>query len=115
MTQGRTAQWLISVLTGNGVARDITTDTLYFTAKRHYTDADADAILKRKTPATGITFLVAASGTATLKLVPSDTAALEDELVTLVWDLVLKDSSGNEFPLDDGTLVIKPMALKVTD
>jgi hypothetical protein len=87
----------------DGVAQDITTSDLRFTAKHRYQDDDTDAVIA-KTLGDGIT-LGGGTGEATITLEPEDTDLLSKN-TTLEWDLQVTDSTGSVRTAARGRLII---------
>lgn len=70
------------------------TDKAWFTAKRHYSDVDADAVIQKGlnvSPLSGIIVTNASEGQCQVQLVPTDTASLED--TALHYDVQVKLAS----------------------
>jgi hypothetical protein len=95
-------------------ASGLTGSTLYFMAKRDYADPDASAIISHQT-GSGVTVTQAGGtntpGIAQIALAPADTSSLPAYALTLVWDLVMVDGSGNHTTVASGTLAISPDVL----
>ncbi len=96
------------VITTDGAARNISTDSLRMTAKYSTYDADNAAVFS-KTIGSGITIVSGAGGTATVLLSKTDTNTLPGQIVTLFYDIQLSPS-GNVpvFTIAWGTLTILP-------
>jgi hypothetical protein len=86
---------------------DLTSCTLYFTAKRKFTDEDSAAIFQ-KSIGDGITITSAAQGLFVVAIASEDTIALEKVKTILVWDLELHDSSSKIYTIASGNLVVNP-------
>ena len=81
--------------------------SLWFTAKRKYTDADSAAIFQ-KSIGSGITVTNPTQGLFVIEIAPADTTAVEKVKTILVWDLQLRDSSGKTYTIASGNLIINP-------
>ena len=78
-------------------------------AKRRQSDADADAIFSKSTPASGITWTDqgAVSPTATVTILPADWADLDPgKDRTLYYEIEITDSSGRVETVQKGTLPV---------
>lgn len=99
-----------SVTDENDDAYDLTGATLWFTAKRRRTDADDDAIVKLYWVSgganSGISVSDAATGVATVRMTPSQTADFVQ--AAHFWDLQLADSGGTVRTVDSGILMVMP-------
>jgi hypothetical protein len=112
MRRGDTAGWNLAVVDTTGAPFDLTGYTLWFTAKRAITDADADAVFQL-TNGAGITVTNAAGGLAAITPRRADTSSLTED-VRLYVDVQLSsvgapDETDTVWPSDDdwpGELVI---------
>lgn len=94
------------VLGANGIAGW----SFWMTAKYDAGDADSAAVFQ-KVPinwTANTNGNQTTAGVATCTLNPSDTSALPPYQVTLVYDVQAKDTSGNIFTIDSGTLTVTP-------
>lgn len=115
--------WLTDPYTGERLP--LADAHIWFAAKRSHADADADAVLRKGTPGTGLTGITVAEeagtptealpwlggGVATVTIAATDTAGLPDHGVRLVWDAQYAPAGGAE-PQDPdawhGVLVVLP-------
>jgi hypothetical protein len=86
---------------------DLTSCSLWFTAKEAYTDDDVDAVFQKEI-GSGITVTSAASGLATIAIEPSDTSGLSAVKTVLFWDIKLETDAGKFYTLNEGKLIINP-------
>lgn len=97
MVRGDKRDFSITV-TQDGGALNLDGRTLWFTAKRKYSDPDARAIFQKSSadPPGGITITSAAEGKAEMTVEAKDTSGLSVyERTVLVCDLQVVDTSGN--------------------
>lgn len=110
MTRGDTHRIRFTV-TINNVAEPITDwDKFWFTAKRHSSQPDIEALIALTTPeASGIDKVDPENGVLEVLIAPASTEliALGTHL-RLVADLQGRDPNGDIFTLAKGTLVIEP-------
>lgn len=104
--RGDTIELSVTV-TRSGAAVDLTDADLTFTAKRRYSDADADAVVQ-KTLGDGIAVVGdAEDGEILVTLDPEDTDSLTRQTV-LLCDVQLVESDGRVTTVASGTLTITP-------
>jgi hypothetical protein len=102
----RVIQTTINNLTSSG----LTSCTFWLTCKRAATDPDSAAIFQKL----NASFTVDAVGNLTTPgvihctIAPADTATLAEYGVALVYDVQMKDSTGNIYTVDSGTLTLTP-------
>lgn len=106
MTRGDSASFSVSVTLG-GVPFDLSSCSLWFTAKNKFTDPDVNAIFQ-KTIGNGIIVTNGVQGLATINLLPADTSVLGLIKTILFWDLQLKDSLNNIYTINSGNLIVSP-------
>lgn len=88
---------------------DITSATIWFTAKADIDDVDASASFQ-KTSASGISITDATNGKFTVTVAASDTSGLTGFLYQekrLAYDLQVKTAAGQIFTVARGALVVK--------
>jgi hypothetical protein len=103
-----------SVVVINGAAYDLSNCTLTMTAKYSVDDTDALAVFQKdNSTLTGITVTSATDGEFTVELLNTDTSALPNREVRLVYDIQLKTSTGKRYTVSRGTLVVKPGVTRV--
>jgi len=107
MTRGDDRSFAVTVRNPNGSLKDITGLDLWMTAKRNLGESDAEAVFQITTP-TGIIIDAGAGGTATVYIVPADTADLPDQDTVLEWDVQLKEALGQIRTVAKGILVVEP-------
>lgn len=91
-----------------GTAFDIGGASVWFTAKRKVTDADADAVFQ-KTIGDGVTLTaLGAGGIATATLAEADTESLPDHEVALEVDVQLLEADGTKTTTSRGVLRVRP-------
>src|SRR5579872_7247955 len=108
MTHGDSRVWqaTISNLTSTG----LTSCTFWLTVKRAITDPDASAIFQKL----NASFTVVQNGNQTtpgivqVTINPVDTSGIAEYGVSLVYDVQMKDSTGNIYTVDSGTLTLTP-------
>lgn len=106
MTRGNDVS-LSGTATLSGDPYDLSGCSLYFTAKRRFTDDDSAAIFQ-KSVGSGITITSAAQGLFVVAIGSDDTISVEKVKTILVWDLELHDSAGKIYTIASGNLVINP-------
>lgn len=92
---------------------NLTGASIWFTAKRRYSDTDADAIIQ-KTVGDGITVDNAAGGLAHVTLLPEDTFDLPFYRQTFRYDVKVKSSDGISAIVARGQLTIEPAVTSAT-
>jgi hypothetical protein len=101
---------IAGTLESGGVAVDITGYTLWFTAKRKLSDADASAVIRLSTDGGigGISVISAAAGTFTISIAASLTASLPDVMQTeLFYDFQIRNAAGAVQTLSKGRLIVE--------
>jgi hypothetical protein len=109
MTRSTDTILTITVIDGADQPLDLTGKTLRFTAKRHMSDDQADAVIA-KSSGNGITHLAQSGdtlGEAEVAIVPGDTATLPAYTVALFYDVELADGD-ERYQTESGTLSIMP-------
>jgi hypothetical protein len=85
---------------------DLTGDkVVWFTAKRHLSDADEDAVILKET-GEGISVL-SPTNTARVQIDAADTVGLPDQEIVLQFDVQVKDGT-EVITIADGTLSVLP-------
>lgn len=108
MIRGDEKVWTFAVtVEGTGAAQDITGATVWFTAKRDYSDADP-GVFQKKTGGSGIAIDAGTGGTGTIMTAAADTSSLAAARTSLVWDLQVKLSGGQPKTVARGTLTVLP-------
>ena len=108
MYRGDTAPFIGAAVNGDGNPRDITTDTLFFTAKTDISDTDLEAVIALET-GSGIEATDAVEGLFLVTIPPSATTSLViTEPVVLQYDIQLVDEDDNVYTMDRGTLTVIP-------
>lgn len=90
--------------------------SFWFTAKLNLSDADTAAVI-RKLPADWAIQTVGSdtvAGVVLCTINPADTASLPPYQVALSYDVQAKDTSGNIFTIDSGTLTVTADVTTVT-
>lgn len=116
MTRGdtRTVTTTISNLDANGNpalgSSGVTGWEFWMTAKYDPGDSDANAVFQKLNASFNIQTAGNASTPAviTCTLLPTDTSSLPGHQVTLAYDVQGKDTSGDIFTVDSGTLTVQP-------
>jgi hypothetical protein len=111
--RGDTETYDLAITDRAGDPVNLTGSTVWFTAKRHTSDADDDAIITA-TQGDGLEITNAAQGELTLTLQPDDTSGLEDRLVRLEYDVQLKDGTGRITTPLTGKLYVHPDVRRAT-
>lgn len=96
------------------LAQDLTDWSLWLTAKKRLTDADADAVFQL-TSASGITLQSATGGYFQAAIGPDDYAGLDYEKATLYADVQGKDGDGKVHTLAKGMITIEPDVTRATE
>lgn len=81
---------VVRVIDGVNQPVNLTGASVWFTAKRSYSDDDATAFIRKGTTNTtldGIEVLDATGGQVVINIEPSDTSGLEAGTVMLLWDM----------------------------
>jgi hypothetical protein len=87
---------------------------MWWTLKYHFADTDQQAVgqstsTPTSTPAGGgIVFTLATAGKAEITMGPLATRVFPDGPVRLVYDVQVKDPSGNPFTVERGILIVSP-------
>jgi hypothetical protein len=98
---------LSGTATLSGSPYDLGGCSLWFTAKKKYTDADSAAIFQKSIGA-GITVTSSTQGLFVVAIATTDTEAVDKVKTILVWDLQLRDSSSKTYTMASGNLIINP-------
>ena len=107
MYRGDSAVFNLAAKQSDGTPLNLTTGTLYFTAKSHSRQADTDALCQKSSGTCGgITVTNASEGLFMVTLSPSDTVDAYAPSYML-WDVQYVTSGGNVYTLIDGTLLLK--------
>lgn len=109
ISRGDTLRLEITV-TKNAVPLNLTGAKFWMTAKNSVFDADPGVFQLTSTPAAGITITNPSAGTAEAVVSAAQTSlvAQQNGGVSLVYDIKLKDSTGDVTTLESGTLKINP-------
>lgn len=110
LTQSDDLVYDVAMSTEAGAPYDLTGSTLWFTAKRRRSDADAGALVKlywvSGGSADGISSDDQTTGEVVIRLSPAQTAAFVQ--AAHYWDLQLKDAAGVIRTIDSGVVVVLP-------
>jgi hypothetical protein len=106
LSRGDTIKLNVAV-TASGSVYSLVGSSMWFTAKYSYSDPDSSAVFQ-KTIGSGITLTDAVNGKATVLILPTDTSGLANAKVMLVYDLQVKDASGNIYTVARGNLIFLP-------
>jgi hypothetical protein len=89
---------------------NITGYTMWFTVKYYVTQPDSQAVWQSGNvlPLTGIIFTQPLSGIAQVTMPPIATRRFPDGPVALVYDVQIKDTAGNIFTVESGTITVNP-------
>lgn len=93
-------------ITSGGLAYNLTGKSIWFTAKTSYSQADPGVF--QKTLGSGITIVSAANGQCQVVIAATDTNSLGNSKTALVYDMQVKDSSGNIYTVASGNLIVVP-------
>jgi predicted HD phosphohydrolase len=109
ITQGTDEVLTLSVKQSSAVgapAENITSWTIWFTAKKRLTDADP-GVFQKTTPA-GITITDALGGIAKIEVAAADTAPLSDDYgANLYYDVKIKNAANKIKTIDSGRLLVR--------
>lgn len=105
MYRGDAPTWNLEANQADDSDLDLSTGTLYFTAKSSTRQADVDAVFQ-KTAGDGITVSDGPAGLFSVKLAPADTESIYAPTY-LVWDVKWINGGGDPFTLMVGTLHVK--------
>ena len=123
--RGDNESFTVTVRRSNAIY-NITSCTIWFTAKEDVMDADVDAVIRKSNGVLGgITITDAPAGEFTLSFVPADTAALvvpttvlpkdrAEYRIQLYYDMQLKTGGGEVFTFAKGYLHVKSDLTQVT-
>lgn len=93
-----------------GAPVNLTGAKVWFTAKRHPRDSDAQAVIAKwgseGGAQNGVSFPDPVNGKATITILPSDTTPLPDADDTLYYDIQVKESSGVVSTVEWGKLKV---------
>lgn len=109
MRRGDTPEWDIEIFEADGTTPfDLTGCTVWLTAKRLITDADADAIFQLTTTAGTITITDAANGECTAQPLAAQTSSLTTDIQGL-FDVQVRTagSPGNTYTVLNGQILIQ--------
>lgn len=112
ITRGDTRVYDLAFKDAAGAALNITDASIWFTAKRSRSDADADAVFQL-TIGAGITVTNAVGGLATAEVTPGHT----DDITIwtlLYYDIQIKDSTGKTYTVEEGTIAVIPDTTQAT-
>ena len=90
------------------VPTNITGWFLWFTAKYTYVDPDSRAVSALTSASSAVTITQPVSGTVVITMPPIATYAFPDGPVKLVYDVQGKDTSGNIYTIETGTITVYP-------
>lgn len=120
-TRGDTRAILVDVyqalpdsLPGRGAPLDLTGYSIWFTAKQQLTDADAAARIRKGNTGglTGVTIIpnpkTGVSQRIRIDLANGDTQPLPDKLMSLIYDVQIKDSLSSIYTVASGVLNVEP-------
>lgn len=93
--------------TKNSQPQNITGFSIWVTAKRAASDADATAVFQR-TIGSGVTVTNAVGGLANFTVIQAHTSGFEASRVTLLCDVQLKDTPGNVVTAGHFLLLVDP-------
>jgi hypothetical protein len=105
MRRGDTMKWTFNITDPNsaGYSQTLAGATVYFTAKRDRSDADADAVFT-KTCSIIQNGSSSTPGIVTAQLAQVDTTGLPAYDLALYWDLVVVDGASNHYTAASGVL-----------
>lgn len=101
-------------VTQGGVAFDLTSVKVWFTAKNAFADVDGSAIFQKTTSGGGIVVVAPLSGIAQVTIAPTDTDDLPNNKTSLFYDAQVKDASDNIFTVAYGNLIVLPDVTRAT-
>lgn len=99
-------------VTSGGAVYPLTGSTIWFTAKRQYSDPDSSAVFQKSTLSGGIVITNAALGIARVTISPPDTQTVTNSKEILFFDAQMKDSQGQVYTLASGRLILLPEVTK---
>ena len=110
LTPGDDFTYTVTITDADGNAYNLTGATLWFTAKRRVSDADADAVAAlywvSGGASDGITVSSPSTGVAEIAIAAADT--LDFVQAAHRWDLSISDSAGIVRTVDQGVMVVRP-------
>jgi hypothetical protein len=106
MYRGDSAIFNLEAKQFDGSPLDVSSGTLFFTAKTSSRQSDEDAVFQKDSHGNGITITNGASGLFSVYLSPSDTSDIYAPSY-LVWDIQFVTTGGNVFTLMDGTMLVR--------
>lgn len=84
-------------------------DTLYFTCKRNFADADSAAVIRKSSGGLGgIVLTDPVEGEAQLTILPADTSGLSGEDQIFPYDIQLLKFTGEVRTIAEGSVIILP-------
>ncbi len=105
MFRGDTEQFFLSI-SRNEVPVDLNDAKIWMTGRR--SQGASALFIKTSDMGGGIEITDASGGLATVTMSNTDTAGLSSEVVTLVYDVQVRESSGRISTVFSGNLVVKP-------
>lgn len=109
MFRGDTLAWDLEI--GNpstGGPLNLTSTTIWFTAKHNYVDPDIRAAIKCSTDNDGVVITDVVRGKARVTIDPIKTRSFPDGPVKLVYDIQIKDAGGAVTTIEAGTITVWP-------
>lgn len=102
--------------TSTGVTINLTGAKVWFTVKRAHAQFDTAAVHRADTTdgSGHVTIADAASGRITAKMPAIATVGFADGKQGLVYDVQVKDSAGDIFTVDEGTITVTPDVTRAT-
>lgn len=112
MYEGDTLR-LALTFTKNNAPLNLTGATIYMTAKNSIADADP-GVFQLTSPASGISITNAVGGLAEAVVSPSLTTGFTANPTVLVYDIKVKEASGDVTTLESGTLKVNLSVTRTT-
>lgn len=97
----------------SGVARNLATDQIYFTAKDRFSTTDGAALFQH-TITSGITITDTTGGVFTYGVLVGDTDTCPDARTVYRYDICIIYATGEKYTLDEGTLEVLPAVTSAT-
>lgn len=107
MLRGDTTKWQFTITDPNsaGYSQTLAGATVYFTAKRDRTDADASAVFSKTATITQVGS-VSTPGIVSVQLAQADTSSLPSYDTALHWEVTVVDAAGGHYTPLRGALAV---------
>ena len=90
-----------------GVTRDVSADTFWFTVKERFSDSDVAALFQL-TNGSGISMYDPTHGKILITIDPGDTQGCPSQRTVYQYDLSILYDSGEKYTLTEGSFAVEP-------